>query len=88
MIDMSKITDYISIEKQYYLDASKYIERANKYLEENKYGHAAGCLAKAAKKLTNAQHLGYLRSDKWLDKALRKIIDIYSDKIAKNILGT
>lgn len=50
-----QITEYISIEKQYLLDAQKYIERAQVYLNENKLGYCAGCLAKAAKKIKKAE---------------------------------
>lgn len=79
-------TSYTSIEKQFLLDAKKYTERANKYLIEKKYGHCAGCLAKAAKKLTNAQHLGYLSSDAGLDEVMRTMLNHFEKQISDAIL--
>lgn len=50
-----QITEYVSIEKQYLLDAKKYIERASIYINDNKLSYAAGCLAKACKKLNQSE---------------------------------
>lgn len=71
-----------------YLDAQKYIERAQDYMITGQYGHAAGCLAKAAKKITNAQHLFSIASDEglYLDKLLKSMLDMLSRKVASSIL--
>lgn len=69
------------------LDANKYLLRANNYISQNQYGHAAGCLAKAAKKITNWQHIHEICSDASLDKILRLMIDKLSKAIEANILN-
>ena len=86
IIEKPKDCRYISREDQLYLKARLYIDRANEYLNENKYGHASGCLAKAAKKITQAQHIKLLTSDEGIDKILKAMIDTLSKNIADNIL--
>lgn len=90
MIEIEKhtITEYVPIEKQYLLDAQKYIERAQKYLDEGKAAHACGCLAKAAKKLHRYNEYCKIFEDDFIALIMKPMLNRLSDKIAKNFLGT
>lgn len=79
-------TEYTSIEKQMQLDAQTYLERADMYLKLDMYGHASGCLAKAAKKITYAQSIGSLLSDEGLNRLLKSMIERMSAHVSDSIL--
>jgi hypothetical protein len=81
-------TEYVSIEKQILLDAQKYIERAETYLNSKQYGHCAGCLAKAAKKITNAQHIYNITSNEGLNLLLRAMCDKFAKNVADKLLNS
>lgn len=82
-----QITEYVSIENQYLLDAQKYIERANKYLEEGKAAHCVGCLAKAAKKLHKYNEYNRVMNSPYIVSIVKPMLDNLQNKIAKSILG-
>lgn len=71
------------------LDAQKYIERAQKYLDESKAAHATGCLAKAAKKLRryNERCRIFKDNDDYIGLVIAPMMNKLSERIAKNILG-
>lgn len=56
-IKISQIIEYVPIEVQLLRDAQKYIDRAEMYAVIGKFGHCAGCLAKAAKKIHKAEEM-------------------------------
>ncbi len=48
---------YVSMHEQMYLDAMKYIKRANDYTAKGMAKHALGCMIKAYKKIDKAEKL-------------------------------
>ena len=74
---------YRSIE-QCYLDVTiKYVKRAIDYLDNGKYHHASGCLAKASKKLYRyEQYKGFTE----IDKLFQPMIDKLANNVAENII--
>lgn len=85
IIEMDKLTDYVPLEKQLFLDAEKYSKRAIEYLAEGKLSHAAGCMAKACKKLNKAEQ--FKRSmETPFPLFIHEVSSLLADRIAKNIL--
>ena len=80
------IVEYVSIEKQFYLDAEKYLKRAQVYWSENKFGHAAGCLAKAAKKIHKAEQFKPFKLDDCFG-SIQISMGVLSKQIEESILN-
>lgn len=85
-VNKVKIVEYVSIEKQLFLDAQKYIERAEMYLKLDKHKYSIGCLIKAYKKIEKAEKF-ILTNDELSNLILKPIMDRLSKMVADGIMN-
>jgi hypothetical protein len=78
------ITEYVPLDKQLFLDAEKYSKRAIEYLEKGMLSHAAGCAAKACKKLNKAEKFANAIGP--TPEFMRIFINNLAKRVAENIL--
>lgn len=83
-IKFSQITEYVPIEVQLLRDAQKYIARAEMYAAIGKFGHCAGCLAKAAKKIKKVEEMKISLDGMYA--IFKPVMDQLSKNIADGIL--